>query len=72
VNHGCSRARGRNLSNAERSWQLFEQVFYDQLSLAQSLAPKKKLLSLDASVRFRTDLTKKPCTRRSVYLKAGT
>jgi hypothetical protein len=36
--------------------KLFEQVFYDQLGLAQSLAPKKKLrfknklLSLDASV----------------------
>ena len=43
-------------ANAKRPWQLFEQVFYDQLSLAQSLAPKKKLrfknklLSLDASV----------------------
>ncbi len=43
-------------ANAKRPWQLFEQVFYDQLGLAQSLAPKKKLrfknklLSLDASV----------------------
>ena len=43
-------------ANAKRPWQLFEQVFYDQLSLAHSLAPKKKLrfknklLSLDASV----------------------
>jgi Domain of unknown function (DUF4372)/Transposase DDE domain len=43
-------------ANARRPWQLFEQVFYDQLGLAQSLAPKKKLrfknklLSLDASV----------------------
>src|ERR1700716_1052150 len=41
-------------ANAKRPWQLFEQVFYDQLGLAQSLAPKKKLrfknqlLSLDA------------------------
>ena len=30
-------------ANAKRAWQLFEQVFYDQLGLAQSLAPKKKL-----------------------------
>jgi hypothetical protein len=30
-------------ANAKRPWQLFEQVFYDQLGLAQSLAPKKKL-----------------------------
>ena len=43
-------------ANGKRPWQLFEQVFYDQLGLAQSLAPKKKLrfknklLSLDASV----------------------
>jgi hypothetical protein len=43
-------------ANAKRPWQLFEEVFYDQLGLAQSLAPKKKLrfknkfLSLDASV----------------------
>ena len=45
-----------SFANARRPWQLFEQVFYDQLGLAQSLAPKKKLrfknklLSLDASV----------------------
>jgi len=31
-------------ANARCPWQLFEQVFYDQLGLAQSLAPKKKLL----------------------------
>jgi hypothetical protein len=43
-------------ANGKRPWQLLEQVFYDQLGLAQSLAPKKKLrfknklLSLDASV----------------------
>jgi hypothetical protein len=43
-------------ANARRPWQLFEQLFYDQLALAQSLAPKKKLrfknklLSLDATV----------------------
>src|SRR6201998_2297537 len=43
-------------ANGNRPWQLFEQVFYDQLGLAQSLAPKKKLrfknklLSLDGSV----------------------
>ena len=43
-------------ANSKRPWELFEQVFYDQLGLAQSLAPKKKLrfknklLSLDASV----------------------
>jgi hypothetical protein len=43
-------------ANAKRPWELFEKVFYDQLGLAQSLAPKKKLrfknklLSLDASV----------------------
>jgi len=45
-----------SFANAKRPWQVFEQVFYDQLGLAQSLAPKKKLrfknklLSLDASV----------------------
>ena len=43
-------------ANARRPWQLFESLFYDQLALAQSLAPKKKLrfknklLSLDATV----------------------
>jgi Domain of unknown function (DUF4372) len=43
-------------ANAKRHWQLFEQVFYNQLGSAQSLAPKKKLrfknelLSLDASL----------------------
>jgi Domain of unknown function (DUF4372)/Transposase DDE domain len=43
-------------ANAKRPWQLFESLFYDQLTLAQSLAPKKKLrfknklLSLDATV----------------------
>jgi hypothetical protein len=43
-------------ANARRPWQLFESLFYDQLALAQSLAPKKKLrfknklLSLDATI----------------------
>ena len=43
-------------ANAKRPWQLFESLFYDQLALAQSLAPKKKLrfknklLSLDATI----------------------
>jgi hypothetical protein len=43
-------------ANARRPWQLFEHLFYDQLALAQSLAPKKKLrfknklLSLDATI----------------------
>jgi hypothetical protein len=43
-------------ANAKRPWELFEHIFYDQLGLAQHLAPKKKLrfknklLSLDASV----------------------
>jgi coenzyme PQQ biosynthesis protein C len=43
-------------ANAKRPWELFEQVFYVQLGLAQSLAPKKKLrfknklLSLDATI----------------------
>jgi hypothetical protein len=43
-------------ANAKRPWKLFEQVFYDQLTLAQELAPKKKLrfknklLSLDGTV----------------------
>jgi Domain of unknown function (DUF4372)/Transposase DDE domain len=43
-------------ANARRPWQLFERLFYDQLALAQSLAPKKKLrfknklLSLDATI----------------------
>src|SRR5260370_1793018 len=45
-----------SFANAKGPWQVFEQVFYDQLGLAQSLAAKKrlrfknKLLSLDASV----------------------
>jgi len=43
-------------ANARRPWPLFERLFYDQLALAQSVAPKKKLrfknklLSLDATV----------------------
>jgi Transposase DDE domain/Domain of unknown function (DUF4372) len=43
-------------ANAKRPWRLFEALFYDQLALAQSLAPKKKLrfknklLSLDATI----------------------
>jgi hypothetical protein len=43
-------------ANAKRPWELFERLFYDQLSLAQRVAPKKKLrfknklLSMDASV----------------------
>ena len=43
-------------ANAKRPWKLFEHLFYDQLGLAQRLAPKKKLrfknklFSLDASV----------------------
>jgi Domain of unknown function (DUF4372)/Transposase DDE domain len=43
-------------ANARRPWQLFERLFYDQLALAQNLAPKKKLrfknklLSLDATI----------------------
>jgi hypothetical protein len=43
-------------ANTKRPWQLFEQLFYDQLSLAQRVAPKKKLrfknklLGMDASV----------------------
>lgn len=43
-------------ANAKRPWQLFERLFYDQLVLAQTLAPKKKLrfknklLSLDGTV----------------------
>ena len=43
-------------ANARRPWQLFEGLFYDELALAQNLAPKKKLrfknklLSLDATV----------------------
>jgi hypothetical protein len=43
-------------ANARRPWQLFERLFYDQLALAQNVAPKKKLrfknklLSLDATI----------------------
>ena len=43
-------------ANARRPWQLFERLFYDELALAQKVAPKKKLrfknklLSLDATV----------------------
>jgi Domain of unknown function (DUF4372)/Transposase DDE domain len=43
-------------ANARRPWQLFERLFYDELALAQSVAPKKKLrfknklLSLDATI----------------------
>ena len=39
-------------ANARRPWQLFESLFYDQLALAQSLAPKKKL-RLHSSINFR-------------------
>jgi hypothetical protein len=43
-------------ANARRPWQLFERLFYDELVLAQNVAPKKKLrfknklLSLDATI----------------------
>jgi hypothetical protein len=43
-------------ANARRPWQLFERLFYDELTLAQNVAPKKKLrfknklLSLDATI----------------------
>jgi len=60
LNHlGLSQGPKRStlcFANAKRPWKLFEQIFYDQLALAQSLAPKKKLrfknklLSLDATV----------------------
>ena len=60
LNHlGLSQGPKRStlcFANAKRPWKLFEQIFYDQLALAQSLAQKKKLrfknklLSLDATV----------------------
>jgi hypothetical protein len=34
-----------SFANARRPWQLFEQVFYDQLGLAQSLAPSQSSIS---------------------------